>query len=419
MSIISIEAPSAWLRNRIERLYQSTEKSKEYNDTNSFFACIYVDVHEDVLTMQSESMSSTAFVTVDDLEISGEGSFLVPAQEFYNIVKSIPNESDIKIEYQLEDSDKSPAGEIRVSTITGDSISFSMMDQVIEDEGSIPQAITEVPDKTPMVRLKMEDFKRAYKLSSSMAKTLDADQMAGQDFFSSCPTYLKEDGIYMFSHFCDSAFFRVDADESSNIAKKPQVMLTDISTTSTCINSFSDNFDIDVFIEGDKMMYLQDEDTLVSVNSINAGVVNEEVKIDIMTQAWNMIKDSIILDIDINAQTLFQALTRSKPHNDEKTIMGVIDNEVIIETLNGNRTVFKQVIPSSNVWLDDGERSIEVVLLPYVLKKAQGIKLSDGKIRLSVAFDNDKPWALLVYNKDDFSEENPVNYFLMTLMIDG
>lgn len=414
--VISIIAPYSWLKSRVDRLYQSTEKAKEYEDSRSFLACIYFEVNDGVVTLQSESMVTTTCVSVDDLDTEGEGNFLVSAQDLKDAIAKMPHDSDIQIDYYGEDTDDFQRGEINLSTTSGDLVSFTIMDTPIESD-AIPSTVNKLKKSLPRATVHVDELKRFYRLASSMAKQIDADQMAGQDPLSSCALTIKKEGVEMFSFFTSSSMFVVPSDKTENSSeKKKSTILTNISVTNSCIGTFSDNEMVDIAVDGDKMLYLCDEDTIMSINSINMGSANAGTNIDPILEQFSIMFPHAVVHMDINASTLFGALNRANPDKDEECMMEISGNEVILFTQKGKRTTFTQTAPAATTWLDDGERDVLIQIDVSSIKKTQGINLAeDNTVRCTIVFRDEDPWSMIIYNKDEFDSENPTNFFLISI----
>lgn len=413
-NIVSIIAPYSWLKSRVDRLFQSAEKAKEYEDSRSFLSCIYFCVRDGVVTMQSECMMTTTLVTASDLDVVGEGEFLVTAQDLREVLVKMPHDSDVVITYYMEDTDGFSAGEINVETVSGDIVSFAIMDVPIDGD-VVPKAVRAPDGDNPMACVEVADLKKSYKLASSMAKPMDADQLVGQDPLSSCAMSITQDGIAMFSLFTSSSMFTVTSHNVEHVEETPTVFLSSISLMNACINTFSDNVDVDVIIEGDRMMYLQDEDTVMSINSINGGAVNAGISSAPIIEQFNVMFPHAVAHVDVNPSTFFSALGRAKTGTNEDSFVDVTSDDISVFVKNGKRTSFCQTIPSQNTWLDDGERLLTTRIDVNNFKKVQGIAPdNDGNIRLSVVFQEDNPWCIIVYNKDTFDESHPDNFFLIS-----
>ena len=412
MGNITFIAPQEWLYSRVQRLYQSTEKSKEFNDNKSSLSCILIDVHDGVLTMQSECISSTTSVIVDDLEISGDGQYMIQAHNIMDIIKYIPKDAQVKVTYIAESDDANNSGDIIVSTVDGDDMTFRTVDVPIESDDSVPHALVDIPEKIPRIRVEVSELTKKYKLGSSMAKSIDSDQMAGADPLSACAVFIDKSGLHMFSLFIGASYFNITSDDIEIIDKTKKIILTDIQTTVACIATFSDNYDVDVFIDKDKMLYIADDDTVVAINSINIGEVNNSVTIKPVINMFNNMFKHIVVHTDVNAGTFFQSMSRIRNGIDYESFMHIGGNSIDVSTQSHGRSVFKQSIPSRNQWIEDDD-SLNAKLNAAYLRKTQGLgKDDDGNTHYSFAVKDGSPWGIIAYNKEDFDEKNPTNFFL-------
>lgn len=419
---VTITVPAEWFSYRINRLIQSTEKDKEYGDSRSLMSCIYLKVDRDPNTLKSrlymstQSMTSTTYVTVDDVDMEGYGEFMVGAAEFRTIINNFPQDNTLIITHYNDDSDDDhEPGDIVISN-DDQSMSFSMMDVPIESTNGIPKAEQKIAKKNHYVTVPVPEIRKAFRNGSSMAQKLDSDQLASQDPLSACGIYFHDEKITMFSVSNDSALFTVDAEESSMPKRGTGCIFLNIPLMNSCLSSFGDNATVTIHMEGTKTLFLSDDDTIIAINAVRytTGRVLTSEQIFTIYNNFN-VDDHAVATVQINAGTFYGALSHAPDDFASETVLDINGTRVEMKSYTNHRPVFRQVIPAEVSWKTDDERTLRIVLNPWSLRKTKNA--AGDTVFMAISPQDQgarKITALIMYDPDNFDTKNPDNFFLIS-----
>ena len=426
---IKITFPADWIQHRVDRLIQSTEKEKDYGDTSSFLSCIHFRLEKDlkndvdILEMSTQSMQSTTYVHVDDLDVEGRGEFLVSATEFKNIISNFPEDSTITLTHFSWATDEHERGEILITT-DDDSMSFIIMDVPIESASAMPKAEKKIPKRAPYITVDVQETRKALKNVSGMATKQDSDSIASQNPLTGCGMYIHQEGMTMFTMSMHTALFTITSDDiKTTKTKTPPCLFADIPTLTSTLGAFADNATVTFHTDGTKTLYLEDDDTIVSMNAIRAVMGTpgysdpDSISADQIFAAYKnfSVAKKCTLELDFNASSFYNALGRARDDFDDETVLDVTGSQAEIKSFTKNRVVFRQDIPVSAQWHVEGDRKTRLVLNTRTLKKTRPFTGDSVHIAV-VPKDPSTPslTALMIYDPEDFDDENPDNFYMIT-----
>lgn len=407
----SIYAPQSWWSDSVKFLSLSSEMSSDMSNNSSFLSCTLITVtEENEVFLETESMMSTTFIKEDDLEVEESGQCLIPTQRLANCMKSMPQDSNVKFIYDSE------SGNITIESDSSSSVTFNTESYPIYSDDAIPKATRTIPNKSSKIVLSGKDFPHKYKLAASMSKSLDKDNLAGQDPLSGCAVDITENGLQMFSLSVSSSETFMESDTIKVVDNIP-LILTSPDISIPRISAFSNHDEITFAIKNNKRFYLKSDNVVMEVATLNIGTMKNLLTMDVITNVLKPAWKQRVVSVKVPSGEFFESLTRVSTVDAEKVVLKTQDNEMILSGMASGKELFSQKIPITTEWLDDGDHVIEANITIASIKKISSAVSKGENLVFDISCkENGEPWAMIVYHGDEYDPENPHDFFMMSLL---
>lgn len=401
---LSITAPQSWWASRIKNLMLSSDKSSATNST--FLSCVFFDANSERLTLKSQSSISSTGIMIDgseEVSYEGAGKFLIRCSDISSLVSQMPSDDDVTI---IIDSEST------VTVTNNRDISFKTETYPLIDESLVPESHVDFPDGSEVISCSPAEFARAYASGSCMTKPSESDPLAGQHPLSGARVTIGSDGIQVFSAFTSSSESFVKCD--NNISEE-YTCLTEPSNTLVRVNSMDYGQDISMCIDTSGNLNIRSGDTFMSIKSLNTGSHTSSIGIDNILSVLNPVWGARSATISLSSRDFFGSLSRASSTKSEFVKIEVSESSLKVKAIKETGSVvFSQSMGAHTSWHDDGDRFIEVKVAVSVMRKLSRIISKNDDINFSVAFKPDgSPWAIIVYDEEDYNPKDPHNYFLL------
>ena len=417
--IAKLTAKPTWWSNSIRALSLSSERSTS-SDTVPFLSCALFSIDDDKTTIESTSGLSTTFISVgkndDILQSEGSGEFLIPINDLQSYVQQLPSNENIDILFYENTYD----------VVYGDeSIVFSGQNMSITDDDSVPQAEQDFPDDAVIITCSGKEFIDKYKSGSVMAKSADKDPIAGQSPLSGCIMTIDKEGMRMLSLTHSGSETFIEGESIEFPTKKDDISVRSLSfpaVTLTRANVFSYSETVRIGIGKDKFIHIADDHIHMCINSLDIGKAKDSIDVNSVVNILKKAYQSRVVTVQIPSKEFFSSLARASTVQSDYLKIEVSDTLMKVSAEHDSSTSkspFRQTLSCSSQWYDDGDHYVEMGIDIASMKKLSSLVDNTKPLVCDVAFKDEKdgtsPWAMTIYDEEDFDPENPHNFFMILL----
>lgn len=431
MATTTLRAPISWLRAIVNNLDLSAEVTRDTSETVSFLSCVKISIEDECATFETESAHSTAFATTaynDEVEVEGEGVYLVRSKDLVSFVGSMPSDGEVVIDF---DDDLSS-----YSVVYGDSeIRFDAQLETITSPDALPRAMWGFPEGVKVVEVESAELTAAYRLGASMAKPEDKEITTGYDFYSGAYVNLAEGEVSVLSGASGSAEAMIKSrkaqdvviDDELNLEQEYPISLVTLPsvTTPRIAAVAGESVNVQLAIVDDHLHLGTDTGLHVAIAKMEA-VMGKETDYERILRVMNPFWKRREVTMQISAKKLKEALSRAGKVGADAVSLEIsssyckVVGKGIYEVL---ARPFSQRIACTTQWHSDEEKFLEVPVRRDLLAKFFTLSPIDDTYTIDVCLGDRVgkavPQVVVVHTGERFDPERPHDFFVCPTVLLG